>query len=291
MSLAEHLETGVTTVARAWAVTRSDGIVLGFTDHDRDLAFDGIVFRASTGMTAGALQQTTGLAVDNSEAAGALSDAAISETDILAGRYDGAEVRLWWVNWADVGARQLRFAGTLGEVRRAGGAFRAELRGLSEALGLPLGRVYQPACSAVLGDAQCGFDLTTPGYTVDVAVLSVIGEDGFGVAALAGHAPRWFEKGRLEVLTGVAAGLTGQIKSDRPDGSGRNVVLWQRLGAEVEPGDLVRLKAGCDKRAETCRTKFGNFMNFRGFPHIPGDDWMAAVPRAGGPNDGGSLRR
>ena len=97
-NLLTHLGQGTTTVCRAWKVQRRDGVTYGFTDHDRDLAFDGVAFRASTGMTARVLQQTTGLSVDNSEAIGALSDAAIDEADLAAGRFDGAEVRSWLVN-------------------------------------------------------------------------------------------------------------------------------------------------------------------------------------------------
>ena len=108
-----HLATGATTVCQCWAVSRRDGVVLGFTDHDRDLAFEGIIFRAASGMTARALQTGTGLAVDNSEAVGALSDASVSEADLMAGRFDGAEVRNWIVNWLDVGQRLVQFRGTL----------------------------------------------------------------------------------------------------------------------------------------------------------------------------------
>ena len=60
------------------------------------------------------------------------------------------------------------------------------------------------------------------------------------------------------------------------------------IPADVAPGDMLRIEAGCDKRAATCRLKFGNFVNFRGFPHIPGEDWLMAVPRSDGVNDGGS---
>ncbi len=145
--LKAHLETGVTTTCRCWAVTRSDGVTLGFTDHDCGLAFEGIAFKADTGLSALALQQSTGLSVDNTEALGALSDAAIREADIEAGRYDGAEVRAWLVNWADVDQRQLQFRGSIGELRRAGGAFEAELRGLTDVLNRPVGRVYQKPCT------------------------------------------------------------------------------------------------------------------------------------------------
>jgi len=172
MGIHEHLGTGVTTVCRAWSVRRRDGVTYGFTDHDRDLQFEGLQFKASSGMSARVLQQTTGLAVDNSEAMGALSDAAMTEADLLAGRFDGAEVRTWLVNWADVEARIEQFRGSFGEIVRSGGEFRAELRGLTEALNQPQGRVYHRACSAVLGDLACGFDLTAPGLATELPLAS-----------------------------------------------------------------------------------------------------------------------
>ena len=95
-----------TTRARAWALTREDGTVLGFTDHDRDLSFEGLTFRAGTGMSASAITQGTGLAVDNTEASGALSDAALTEGDILAGLYDNAALVIWEVDWTDPDARR-----------------------------------------------------------------------------------------------------------------------------------------------------------------------------------------
>lgn len=290
--LKAHLAGGATTLARAFAVTRKDGVVLGFTDHDRDLSFEGITFRADSGLTAKALQQTTGLAVDNTEAFGALRSDAIAEADILAGRYDGAEVRSWLVNWADPQMRALQFRGTLGEIVRTGGAFTAELRGLSEALNQPVGLIYHSRCSAVLGDSRCRFDLDRLGYSEERPVEVV--EDGrvFRFVSFAGYEERWFEKGRFRVLSGVAAGLVGAVKNDRIlGGAGREVELWQSLGAEPAPGDMVRIEAGCDRRAQTCRLKFLNFLNFRGFPHIPGEDWVMSYPTSAGQNDGGSLAR
>ena len=273
-----HLAGGASTVCRCWAVMRGDGVVLGFTDHDRDLSFEGIVFRADSGITARALAQSTGLAVDNSEAYGALRSDAISEADILAGRFDGADVRAWLVNWADPEARLLQFRGSLGELTRAGGAFTAELRGLSEPLNHAQGRIFLSGCSAVLGDARCRFDLAQPGYRVEVAASEPDGGAVFRLPALPEFEDRWFEKGRLSVLSGAAAGLWGSIKNDRLEAGGRSVELWQELRAPVAEGDLLRLEAGCDKRGETCRLKFQNFMNFRGFPHIPGEDWLTIAP-------------
>lgn len=288
--LQAHLDGGATTTCRAWTVTRRDGVVLGFTDHDCDLVIEGVAHRAGSGLTARALQQGTGLAVDNTEAVGALSDAAISEGDLAAGRYDAAEVRIWLVNWADVAQRAEVFRGSLGEVTRLGAEFRAELRALSEALNQPVGLAYTRGCSAVLGDGRCGFDTTQPGYFAECVVEEVDGERRvFRFADFGGFDDRWFEFGRVEVLDGAASGLAGLVKSDRVAGQGRAIELWHGLRADLRPGDRLRFTAGCDKQAGTCRMKFTNMPNFRGFPHIPGEDWLTAYPRAGQNTGGGSI--
>lgn len=275
--LADHLALGATTVCHAWALERADGVVMGFTDHDGDLAFEGIRFLAGTGLTAGALQQVTGLAVDNAEVAGALSDAGIREADIRAGRFDGAEVRLWLVNWADVGQRMLRFRGSLGEVVQQDGAFRAELRGLTEALNRPMGRIIQPGCDAVLGDARCRVDLTGPDWHAEVTV-EALREGRILATSPVNRAEGWFRRGTATFLDGAAAGVSLTIKSDRRVDGRLEVELWQEPGVAPAVGDRVRLVAGCDRRDETCRGKFRNFMNFRGFPHVPDEDWITAWP-------------
>ena len=284
----DHLDQGVTTLARCWAVVRRDGTTFGFTDHDVALTFDGITFKADAGMTAQAVMSGTGLSVDNSEAMGALSDAAITETDIEAGRFDGAEVKAWLVNWADVTTRSLRFAGTIGELRRSGGAFHAELRGLTELLNQPQGRLYQTPCSAILGDSACGFDLDTDGYATDVAVEGLEERRRFVFDRLTGFEPAWFERGRLRVMTGGAKGLIGVVKRDRFINGKRVVEVWEAFRTKIASGDVIRLEAGCDKRFKTCRAKFNNLVNYRGFPDIPGDDWLMATPIAKGQNAGGS---
>jgi len=289
--LEAHLKSATTTLCRCWAVTRRDRVVYGFTDHDLDLEFAGLRFRADTGMSAGALQQATGLSVDNTEAVGVLSDAALREEDIQAGRFDGAEVVAWLVNWTDPAQRVMQFRGALGEIQRANGAFQAELRGLTEVLNQPVGQVYQSPCSAVLGDARCTFDLSAPGYFTEPEVEGVEDRKRFSFAALNGFDDRWFERGRVTVLSGAAQGLIGLVKNDRLTADSRVIELWEALGAPVAAGDVIRLEAGCDKRVETCRFKYNNTLNFQGFPHIPGEDWLMGYPGEGQPHDGGSLFR
>lgn len=290
MSIEQHLAGGVTTVCRAWSVERRDGVTLGFTDHDRSLTFEGVAFRADTGLSARAFEQSTGLAVDNTEAVGVLSDDAIREDDIRAGHYDGAKITLWLVNWAAPEERRLVFRGSLGEMERQGKLFRAELRGLAEALNQSHGRVYQKPCSAVLGDGLCGFDTLVPGFFLELEVAEVVGEAEIALPSQPGFSDEWFQRGRLTVLSGDAAGTISVIKRDREYQGLRRVEMWQAPVAELATGDVIRLEAGCDKRAATCREKFDNFLNFRGFPDIPGEDWLVSYPIRAGMNDGGSLR-
>lgn len=289
MTLRDHLATGATTVARCWAVTRADGVTLGFTDHDRPLSFEGVAFSPDSGMTARALVQGTGLAVDNSEALGALSSDAVTEADIEAGRYDGAEVRMWVADWTAPSTRALRFRGTIGEIRRGDGAFHAELRGLAEALNRPVGRLYQRDCAAALGDAACGVEVSAPGLSAEAAAGATDGA-AFLLAGLDAFAAGWFERGRLRVLTGAAEGLAGVVRHDRRTPGGREIELWSPLRAPLDPADRIRIEPGCDKRAATCRTRFGNIANFQGFPFIPGEDWLLSHPVRSGANDGGRLR-
>jgi len=286
-----HLDTGITHLCRCWAVERKDGLLLGFTDHDLELVFEGMTFSPSSGLTAKALEQTTGLSVDNSEAMGILSAAAVTEADIEAGRYDGAEVRSWLVNWSDVSQRILQFRGTLGEIRRAGGAFQAELRGLTEALNQVQGRRFQQPCSAVLGDKSCGFDLDTPGYSVELPVEAIKDGKFLEFSALGEFEDRWFERGRYVVKSGEAIGLIGLVKNDKLLNGTRTIELWETVRATVLTGDLIRFEAGCNRRPRTCRLKFNNFVNFQGFPTIPGEDWLMSAPHRDGQNDGGSLYR
>ena len=282
-----HLASGLTTLARCWRVERKDGRVFGFTDHDGDLAFEDTEFLADSGLTAFALEQGTGLGVDNTETLGALSAEAISEADISLGFFDGAEVKCWLVNWAEPSQRMVLFAGHIGEITRSGGRFQAEVRGLSEPLNQPKGRAYQKACGSILGDGHCQVDLERPEYTAVFSVHYRIENSAFQLAGADGFEDGWFTHG---LLLHEASGVRGVIKEDRKTDAGRDVTLWTPLLGEVENGDDVRLIAGCDGQFATCRFKFSNYLNFRGFPDIPGDEWITRVPRGDGVNDGGSLR-
>ncbi|MSU89010.1 DUF2163 domain-containing protein [Rhodobacteraceae bacterium 2CG4] len=280
-TLKARLAEGATRLARCWEICRKDGTRLGFTDHDCALEFDGLVFEANAGLDAGTLERSIGLSVDNVQAVGALRSDRVSEADILAGRYDGAEVRQWLVDWSDPDARLELFRGSLGEIRTGSGRFEAELRGLSEALNHPVGRAYLKTCDRELGDAKCGVDLDDPRFSTLGAVAEVGDRRALTFYPGAEFDPGWFEGGALTWTDGANAGLDGLVRADRASGAGRELTLWAEAKAGIRPGDRFRVVAGCDKHIRTCRAKFANALNFRGFPYMPGDDWVTAYPRQG----------
>ncbi|WP_435259175.1 DUF2163 domain-containing protein [Thioclava sp. FR2] len=277
--LIDHLKTGDTSVCRAWRVIRRDGVKFGFTDHDMDLAIDGLVYSARTGLTARALQQTTGMSVDNSEAMGALSDHSISEQDISAGRFDGAEVTVYLVNWRNPHQRKILFRGNFGEISRENGSFRVELRGLTERLNLTSGLVYQRSCSAQLGDKRCKVDLSAAGMQAVGVVEDVHSEHELTLSIDGQYDANLFNNGVFTGKSGANADLASVIRSDVTGENGlRRITLWNKLFTKPSAGDQFVIVAGCDKRRATCQEKFANAINFRGFPDIPGDEWLRRPP-------------
>lgn len=271
--LKEHMEGQATTLCSAWRLTRRDGEVLGFTDHDADLIFDGTHFSGVSGFAASEVESQLGLNVDTAEVSGAFSSAAITERELREGRFDGARVEYFTVNWTRPDDHVLIRVFTLGEVTHAGEAFRAELRSLTEMLDEPSGRICARRCDADLGDARCGVDASAPAFGASAKVAQAKGREGMRVAGLDGYSPGWFRHGLLRWTSGANAGLSVQILDHVSDAAGTHLSFWTPAANTPEAGDAFEISAGCDKSFETCREKFSNTLNFRGFPHLPGSDF------------------
>lgn len=289
-ALAEHLAGEALTLCSCWQIEFADGAVLGFTDHDADIGFGGIVHEAASGLAAGAVERSAALSVDNTEITGALSSDRITDADIAARRYDGAKLRHYTVNWQDPEQRLLLATFRFGELTREGVAFRAELVSpVMAALDQTIGRRYERACSADLGDAACGIDL--PAMAREGVVEAVSSPTQIRVGGIGDLKPRWLRGGRLTVTSGENAGRSVEIADHLlPEGGGSALIsLWQSLPAACLPGDTLSLAPGCDKRFATCREKFSNHLNFRGFPHLPDRDFTFSYAAKGEVMDGGRL--
>lgn len=289
-ALASRL-SGATTLCHCWRLTTRDGERQGFTDHDRDVILDGFVFSAGAGLDASSVESALGFAVAGGEVAGALTSAAITEADIGNGRYDGASIETWLVDWSSPDARVLLDAGVIGEVRRSEFAFTAEARSIAHELDQPFGRYFQSGCAADLGDERCRVDVSSPVFRASRAVIATDGRLTFTLA-LSGFADGWFANGVVLFTSGANAGRGFDIKSHAVVAGAHEIAIWAPAGEAIAPGDVATLTAGCDKRLATCATKFANQANFRGFPHIPGLDVLLSYANTNSPvMDGGSLFR
>lgn len=184
-ALAAHLTQDTTTLVTAVKVTRQDGVVLAYTTHDRALTFDcdglGLVtYQPQGGYNRSAIASQLGLATDNLELEGLFDDDAITEADLLTGRYDNAELKFMLVNWQDLtqGVLKLR-RGYIGQITLHRETYVAEIRGLMDAYGQIIGELYTPDCRADLGDQRCKVVLTpgpwqpTNAYTQGARVVAM----------------------------------------------------------------------------------------------------------------------
>jgi uncharacterized phage protein (TIGR02218 family) len=292
--IADALNGETATLCRCIRLIRKDGQVLGFTDHDADITFDGVTFAAATALATSDAERGGNLAAADAELAGALSSAAITEDDLKAGKYDGARLEVWLVNWraaAHPDARMLLATGQLGRVRRGEVHFEAEVRNLAARLQQVRGRTFAHGCDAELGDARCGVNLSDAAWN-GAGTVTMVHDAMLRVSGLSAFAAGFFTHGRLRVTTGTAAGFQAAITGHRLQGAEALITLDSTPPADLKAGDQVTLTAGCDKSFATCRDKFANAENFRGFPHMPGNDFVISYPTQGDDNlDGGSMNR
>ena len=291
--LAAHLERGATTLCHCWKLLRRDGAAFGFTDHDRDLAFGGTIFAARTGLEAAEATAELGFAVGGGEVSGALVSAGITEDDLAAGLFDDASVETWLVNWADPAERLLLDVG----VDRRDPPRRRRFRRRAARRHAPPRRGARPALPRDLRGRSRRREMRhrprrsrrsprrarRSGPTVRSAsrrrIFRPLPRAGSRAASSSGS-------------RGANAGLAVEIKAHRLAGGEAELDLWQRAARPIAVGDTFRVTAGCDKRFATCGAKFANVANFRGFPHMPGNDFVLRLALQGEPGmDGGSLFR
>lgn len=285
--LRDHLGQTVTSVCRCWRLTTRDGVALGYTDHDMPLAVDGTMCEPQSGFSASEAKQSLGLQVDSVDVEGALSSASIADEDISAGLLDGASVETFLVNWRAPQHFARIGRSVVGKITRSDGRFVAELESRMRSLDQPNGRYVLRRCDAELGDARCRFALGAAhrGYGT---VLEVRNRSEIVASGLGSFQSGWFAAGLLDWTSGRWSG--GQVRVARHGKAGSSATLYLTAGAVLpEAGDSFSIVAGCDKSFATCRGRFGNALNFRGFPHLPGNDQAYAYATDTGSFDGGAV--
>lgn len=271
--MADFVTKALATVALCWRLERRDGLALGFTSHDRDLSIDGLAYRAAPGMLPSSVTLSDGFDADSLDVEGALTSDAITAEDLKVGRWDGAALSVFMVDWEAPEGERLGIArGELGEVSIRGEGFAAELRGPTALLERAAVEQTSPECRAQLGDRRCRIDLAP--RTRLTRIVDIIDEVTIVVADAA--ADNAYGYGRLRWLSGANSGLSSPIRASQD----MRLTLREAPPRAPTIGELVEISEGCDKRLATCSGRFGNAVNFRGEPHLPGTDLLTRFPGA-----------
>lgn len=261
------LNAEVSTLAHCWKITRRDGGVVGFTDHNQSLTVEGILYHAQSGFTPSAIASNALLKADNLSVEGLLDSDHISEAAIVAGEYDNALMDVFQVDYTqpDAGVLHLK-TGWIGSIQLQSGKFVAQLRGLTQILNNHVGTLYAPRCRAQLGDAQCGVDMSSRNVTS--SVTHVTSRTVFTDSSRS-EPENTFHFGTLTWLTGDNQ---GQVSEIRRYSEGGTFTLLLPLAHDIQIGDSFRAAHGCDRYFSTCCERFNNAVNFRGEPHVSGMD-------------------
>lgn len=260
------------TVATFWRVVRRDGVTLGFTTHDGDLWFDGVLHRAVPGMLPSAIRRSADLEPDSAEVEGALSHESISSEDLAQGRFDGASVAIGIVDWETL-ERYVLYRGSIGSVIEEGGKFTAQLASRKAELQRDIVPRTSPTCRAEFCGAGC--TLSGAKFTRETTVQSC-DVDANTLVLPAAIAPSAYVGGMVRFLEGPLAGLGFAISGT----TGAALRLEMPLDQTVASGTRILLREGCDRTLEACSSRFGNAVNFQAEPFLPGNDLIARYPTA-----------
>jgi len=277
------LQSGVTRLCWCWKLIRKDGEIFGFTDHDLVLEFDGVSWQPATGLAPGLIETSIGFETGSAGTAGSILHDSLSEDDLKSGKFDGAQVEIWRVDWQTPNDRVGIWAGEIGEIRLQDTVFNAELVANTRKLERTVGRAFSKNCDAELGDARCNQDISTAPWRVLTTIDTVFSPTSFSVAGLVLPATDWFVFGRVEWLALTKIDNHARINGHYVAGqSAENLIeVFELLLPPAVPlavGDAIALIVGCDKSLDHCANRFSNIINFRGCPFMPGNDALLATP-------------
>ena len=252
-ALKAHLAQTVTTLATLWTITRQDGTVFCLTDHDRPITIDGLTFLSSFGFQRTAIATSSDLSVNNLDLVGVFDNVILKESDLTAGLFDFADVRIQVCNWADATMGTVKLLrGTLGSVAtRPSGMFQAELRGMAQRLQQKIVEVFTPDCRADLGDIRCKIPIEPP---VLPRVFNAIQGAFYRVPTDATHTDSRKYQDRIYQCTTGGLTATAQPVYDTAPGNstddGDAVLLcnqsWTRSGAVLAVTDSANFTVSFD---------------------------------------------
>ena len=255
------------TMAMLGRIERTDGVVVRVTGFDAPIWFQGERYDPADGWSLSEIEAASDGSVPIAEAELVIDTGDIHADDVARGLYQDATFDLWLVDAEDPETcpAQLR-TGRIGTIDLARSGARWELRGLAQALQQPTGRIITPLCDAEFCDTRCG--LAAEDFSLAGTVATVAGPRAITLAGdAAGFAAGMLDGGVITWTGGANAGRRSRVQA----WDGTIATLLTAPPFAIETGDAFTALEGCGKRkAEDCRDRFDNVVNFRGFSFVPG---------------------
>lgn len=282
--LQNHLSQSTTTycfLVRIACRGKWDGTILGFTNVDTNIQYDdgaGVVdYVATNGFTPSMIQSNSEMDVDNAQLTGWVTASGISESDILAGVFDYAEVTIYRVNYMDLSmGHEVVGFGTCGETKFTDQSWSTEWRSLSQQAKQTIGQIYSLTCRATFGDERCKMPLIWTASSVSAGAQQ--NTRTFYTATLTQPAG-FYDGGVVEWTSGPNAGAQMEVDDYFVDGTQQAIRLALPMPYPIEVGHEFFIRQDCDKKFSTCQA-YGNHLNFRGEHLTPVADQSLSVPGA-----------
>ncbi|MBN8828630.1 MAG: DUF2163 domain-containing protein [Sphingobacteriia bacterium] len=262
----------ITTLCNCIEIKRKDGLILYFTDHEKDLVINEIIYNSCQSFEASAFANELGLTPNNLNIQGILSHENIRNDEILAGKYDFAEVTIFQIDYTNPSIGKIIINhGFIGEINCNNNHFSAELKSLSQKTDQVLGEIYSPMCRAKFGSNECG--INTNDFSNTSKVIAV--DNPYLIFSTNLKKPiGFFDYGLIEFISGDNKNIKIEIRSYFND----QIILATPLPYKILIEDEFKITIGCDKTFTTCCNTFNNAINFRGEPHVPGIDQVFKTP-------------
>ena len=273
---------------------------IGFTSNTRDMTLPGhgaLVFKSAVGIAPSAIEQ----ALENPttfEVQGLYQSGLFEQDDVVRGKWDFATVEIFAACWDNTNLGELvLFKGNMGEFKDYQLYFTAEGRGLISRLSSDAGEVTTRYCRVkVFRDSQCGHTASTvtiDGDTYDIQYTSLLAVGTTVSTRQTIYVPEtywtgqltpklvppngYFNNGTITSTSGANEGLSREILKSSTNNIDVKFALKRPFPFAVAVSDEFTVTAGCNRTVEDCR-KYGNIINFRGEPYIPGLENANRVP-------------
>lgn len=265
-----YLTNNVTSFKLCWEIRRKDGVSLYYTEYDQDLIIDGNTYKKRDSGTGNSLRFSDMLKGSDSNIDMILTEAdGITLEDLYAFKYDAADIFVFLVRTDDLTDKIKLINGLLGATEILNGEATINYKSFSDLLNKKIGRDFSPECDAELFDSYCLAD-TAGRQFFDQSPTGVDPTKPFTVFTDTNLAQvdGYFDNGYIQWTNGSNQGVETKVKTYVAD------VITLALGMPnaIDPSDEYTIYAGCDKQISTCKNKFNNVRNFKGFPSVPNGD-------------------